>query len=82
MVDIEDLERFNPWWKNGKVKEGWLKEYKRKVYFEIEKYIDKRQIILIWGLRRVGKTTLLFQLIQKLLDSRVNPKFIFYFPNL
>ena len=79
MVGIEDLERFNPWWKSGKVREEWLKEYKRKVYFEIEKYIDKRQIILIWGLRRVGKTTLLFQLIQKLLDSNVNPKFIFYF---
>ena len=77
-MQIEELERFNPWWKTGHIKEGWLKDYRRKSYFEISKYIDKRQIILIWGLRRVGKTTLLFQVISDIL-KKTNSKKIFYF---
>lgn len=74
----EDLERFNPWWKTGSVREEWLKGYKRRLYFEIEKYVEKKQVILIWGLRRAGKTTILFQLIRNLLGS-IKPKNILYF---
>lgn len=77
-MEIADLEKFNPWWKTGKVKGEWLKPFKRKLYFELSKYITKRQIIIIQGLRRLGKTTLMFQLIQELL-GRVNPKNIIYF---
>jgi len=78
MVALEDLERFNPWWKTGKVREEWLKEYRRSAYFEIAKYIGKRQIILIWGLRRVGKTTLMLQIISELL-KKTGSKNILYF---
>jgi len=78
MVTIEDLEKFNPWWKSGKVREEWVKEYRRKLYFEIEKYADKKQIILVWGLRRTGKTTLLFQTIESLLN-KADPKNVLYF---
>lgn len=77
-MQIEDLERFNPWWKTGHIKEGWLKDYRRKSYFEISKYIDKRQIILIWGLRRVGKTTLMFQVISDIL-KKTSSKNVLYF---
>ncbi len=78
MIGIEELERFNPWWRTGRVKEEWLKDYKRNIYSEIEKYSDKRQIILVWGLRRVGKTVMMFQMIQKLL-GKTNPRNVFYF---
>jgi len=77
-MQIEDLERFNPWWKTGHVREGWLREYRRKTYFETAKYLDRRQIILIWGLRRVGKSTLMFQVISDLL-KKTSPKNILYF---
>lgn len=77
-MQFEDLERFNPWWKTGQVRAGLLKEYKRKTYFEIIKYLEKRQIILIWGLRRVGKTTIMLQIISDLL-TKTNPKNILYF---
>ncbi len=77
-MQFEDLERFNPWWKTGHVREGLLKEYRRKTYFEIAKYLDRRQIILIWGLRRVGKTTLMFQVISDLL-KKTNSKNVLYF---
>ncbi len=79
MIDVTYLEMFNPWWKTGKVKKGWLEDYKRKLYYEILKYIDKRQIILIQGLRRTGKSTIMFQIIQKLLDESMPPENILYF---
>ncbi len=79
MVNLEELELYNPWWKTGKVKEEWLKEYKRKLYYELLNYLDKRQIILIQGLRRMGKTTLLFQIINELLYRGVPPRNILYF---
>ena len=78
MTPIGTLEPFNPWWKSGNVKDSWLKPYKRHIYFDIEKYNDKRQAILIWGLRRTGKTTTMFQLIQDIL-TYVDKKHIFYF---
>ncbi|MBE0524720.1 MAG: ATP-binding protein [Methanosarcinales archaeon] len=55
-----------------------LKPYKRHIYSDIEKYIDRRQIMLIWGLRRTGKTILMFQLIQDILAYTDN-KNLFYF---
>lgn len=78
MTSIGDLEQFNPWWKTGNVKDSWLEPYKRHIYSDIKKYTDKRQVILIWGLRRTGKTTIMFQLIQDLLTCTDN-KHIFYF---
>ncbi len=78
MVLIEDLERFNPWWRTGAVKQEWLKEYKRKPYYEIRKYVEKRQILLIWGLRRLGKTTLMYQLVSDILKE-TDAKNVFYF---
>lgn len=77
-MEIVDFERFNPWWKTGRVREDLLKEYKRQAYFEVSKYLDKRQILLIWGLRRVGKTTLLYQVISDLLKL-ADRKSVLYF---
>lgn len=78
-MEIEELEKYNPWWRTGRVREEWLEEYRRKLYYEVLKYLDRRQIILIQGLRRTGKTTILFQLIQNLLGSGAEPKNILYF---
>ena len=78
MISIDNLEQFNPWWKTGNVKDSLLKPYKRHIYSDIEKYIDRRQIMLIWGLRRTGKTTLMFQLIQDIL-AYTDKKKLFYF---
>lgn len=41
-------------------------QFKRKLYFELLKWLQKKQILAITGLRRVGKTTLMKQLMQKL----------------
>ncbi len=79
MIDVAELEKYNPWWKTGKVRGEWLEQYKRKLYYEVLKYVNRRQIILIQGLRRTGKTTILFQIIQNLLDKGITPKNLLYF---
>lgn len=73
-----ELQNFNPWWKDGKVSPEFLGR-KRKIFSEIVKNIDRRQIILFTGLRRVGKTTLMYQIIDELLRKGVNPYNILYF---
>lgn len=52
---------------------------KRFLSKEIEKQIGSRFIIGILGLRRVGKSTMLKQIIGKLLGRKINPSRIFYF---
>lgn len=73
-----DLQSFNPWWKTGKVPTEFCGR-KRKIYDEVARYIDKRQIVLFTGLRRVGKTTLMYQIIDGLLKKDVKPYNIMYF---
>jgi len=73
-----ELENFNPWWRDGKVSTEFLGR-RRKIFSEVIKYIDKRQIVLFTGLRRVGKTTLMYQIIDELLRNGVNPYHILYF---
>ncbi len=73
-----EIENFNPWWRDGKVSTEFLGR-RRKIFSEVIKYIDKRQIVLFTGLRRVGKTTLMYQIIDELLRNGVNPYDILYF---
>lgn len=73
-----ELYHFNPWWRDGKVSPEFLGR-RRKIFDEIIKYIDKRQIVLFTGLRRVGKTTLMYQIIDELLRKGVDPYNILYF---
>ncbi|MBF0227778.1 MAG: ATP-binding protein [Desulfobacterales bacterium] len=73
-----ELQNFNPWWKDSKISSDFCGK-KRKVFDEVVKYIDKRPIILFTGLRRVGKTTLMYQIINKLLTAGVKPYDILYF---
>jgi len=77
-MDLADLERFNGWWKTGQVRTDFLPAFKRELFFEINKYIENRQMLLLRGLRRTGKTTLFYQMIESLLKE--NPhQHIFYF---
>ncbi len=78
-MDISKLVQFNEWWTTGKVRESLLKEYKRPLFGTIVNSLKDRQITLLYGLRRVGKTTLFYQLIDELLKSGVTPKNILYF---
>jgi len=52
---------------------------KRRIFSKLVSLLPKKQIIEITGLRRVGKTTLFFQLINHLLDKGIDPFSILYF---
>lgn len=63
---LEDLERFNEWWFTGKIRKELALPFKRYIFPKILESLKERQILMITGLRRVGKTTLLYQTIEKL----------------
>lgn len=74
----EIIEILNPWWKEQTVNPELAKLYQRKVFAKLHQKLSYRQIILISGLRRVGKTTLIYQLIKELLKD-YDSKHILYF---
>ncbi len=73
------LQRFNQHWVTGKISEDLAKPFKRACYFQVLDEIANRQVIVITGLRRVGKSTIIFQIIQELLSNGVKPRNILYF---
>lgn len=77
-MDKDILFRFNPWWESGKISEELAKPFKRDLFYKVIEYLSKRQIIEIIGLRRVGKTTLLYQIIQKLLEKTEEKKILYF----
>jgi len=78
-MDLSILSDFNPWWTNKKVPPSFLGRFKRPLFSQLEKYLPRRQILLVYGLRRVGKTTLFYQLIDQLLRNQAPPLHLLYF---
>lgn len=76
---MQDLLEFNPWWKNVAIaikEDNWPKRF---IFNQIFSLLDKEFIISISGLRRLGKTTILKQLIaQKLKEGFDSKKILFY----
>lgn len=75
----EILTLLNPWWKSGTVKKVLAKEFRRDMFKELIKAKEIKQITTLYGLRRVGKSTLLFQLIDELINNKTDPSMILYF---
>jgi hypothetical protein len=68
---IEELYDFNPWWKGTLPSEGNL--YHRRQFEALVRLISAQQIIALTGLRRTGKTTLLLQIINHLIQKETIP---------
>ncbi|MCD6483631.1 MAG: ATP-binding protein [Candidatus Odinarchaeota archaeon] len=62
----EALEDWNPWWEESNVPET-LKGKSREILSEIQPSIQTSKIKIITGVRRSGKSTLFYQLIDNLL---------------
>ncbi len=78
MALLEHIIRQNPQWKDGTIQS--VSGYRERLLIgDIEKYIKDRQIIALMGLRRTGKTTLLYHLINRLIKDGTDPKDILYF---
>jgi uncharacterized protein len=72
------LNKYNSWWNNKKIPLSKTQQFKRGDFHIIKNLLERREIISIIGPRRVGKTILIHQLIQDLLDSGINPRRILY----
>ncbi len=79
-MEIEQaLNLLNDWWKSGKVKTELAKNYRRPIFEEAYKLLKKyKEVVILTGMRRVGKTTLMYQIIDGLL-KQTNPLNIIYF---
>lgn len=77
---LELLKQFNPWWQSGSLPLD-LPPIHRAAYREVMETItaeDARRFAVLTGARRVGKTTVLLQVVQELLRQGVPPGNILY----
>jgi len=76
MPIIKDiLQDSNPWWKGD-----FSVEFKeRDIYKKVKKFLPLPQIIALTGLRRVGKTTLMFKIVEDYIRNGFDPRNIIYF---
>lgn len=73
------LSQFNPWWRGEKIPD--LPKWHRGAFRELIQWTQNpptHRAIMLSGPRQVGKTTLLLQTIQKLIESNVPPSNILY----
>lgn len=78
---LKVLKAFNPWWATGSVHPDFTKTYRRFAYYEAMKRIDQtdlRRTVVLTGTRRVGKTTIQYQMIDTLLKRKVPPQRIVF----
>ncbi len=78
-MDFDVLANFNPWWQSKAVPQEFVEKRKRPAFAALEKNLQNRFIILLYGLRRVGKTTTLYQMIAHLLKNGTPAQNILYF---
>jgi uncharacterized protein len=75
-ANLDLLVSLNPWWNDKKFETGIVRE---KYFAKIKKYLDAGEILVLNGVRRSGKTTLLFQIIDELIKERkIEPKKILF----
>lgn len=78
---IKVLRQYNPWWRNPLSIKEESKPQKRLAYYEalkMAKHKTLRRFAVLSGARRVGKTTIMYQMIDQLIDEGVSPKNILY----
>ena len=78
---LKVLTAYNPWWKTGAVNPKLAKTYKRFAFYEAMKRLEQdelRRFVILTGTRRVGKTTIQYQMIESLLKSGLDPTKIIY----
>ena len=78
---LKVLTAYNPWWKSGTVHPRMAKSYQRFAFHEAMKRLDQtdiRRTVVLTGTRRVGKTTIQYQMIEALLGRGIAPQKIVF----
>ena len=84
VTDIEIKKRLafdNPWWEEGAVPNKF-RDWPRRTFFDgfihLVQQANVIRAVVLMGPRRVGKTVMLTQAVQHLIDDGVDPKRILY----
>jgi len=76
-MELSILNEWNPWWENkGLIKD--LEGTPRPFYKHLLDSVEVKEITVITGVRRSGKSTLMYQIISSLLKKGVNPRQILF----
>ena len=78
---VRSVKTENPWWASAAIPVRYA-EMERRAYFEPFYHLvsswDVNRAVILLGPRRVGKTVMTQQLVQRLIDEGVDPKCILY----
>lgn len=79
---VLDRIRFeNPWWVDGRIEDDY-QQMPRRLYFELFKPLvyerDIRRAVVLMGPRRVGKTVMLYHMVQDMIENGVDPMKIIF----
>lgn len=76
-MELKKLAEANPWWQDGKVPDS-LKGKTRAEYSLLLKSVAIKEVTIITGVRRSGKSTLMYQMVDNLLKDGVKPEQILF----
>ena len=76
-MEIEKLNEWNPWWENAELINKLRGEY-RQEYEQLINSIDIKEITIITGVRRSGKSTIMYHIISNLLKKGISPNQILF----
>lgn len=81
-LDIQERMRVdNPWWDSRRI-DPEFNSMRRRGYFPafaaLAEEREVRRAVVLMGPRRVGKTVMIFHLVQKLIDGGIEPSDILY----
>jgi predicted AAA+ superfamily ATPase len=80
MHEAELLRPYNPWWEDAGDAFSRLPTFRRPIFDDIFRGLKGTpQIISITGPRRVGKSTIIRQMIRNLIEEDVDPREILYY---
>lgn len=78
---VKALRQYNPWWRTPAAVREACKPVKRLAFYEALRAIRHgsiRRFVVLSGARRVGKTTIMRQMMARLIDEGVPPRNILY----
>jgi len=68
---------YNPWWASRRVPSSKALPFKRRDFYKLLEELESPKVTAIVGARRVGKTTLMYQLIDHIV-SETSPERVMY----
>jgi len=76
-MEIEKLNEWNPWWENAELINKLKGKY-RQEYEQLINSIGIKEITIITGVRRSGKSTIMYYMISNLLKKGISEKQILF----